>query len=249
MKGYTVYAKESGMEIRTSTATKEEKGRINKEGRITLRFFNLDDSSPSMRFILTPVEAYWVYLKTVEIARSSGKSSLTHRFESADGEITSILTIEKQEKEGKNGFAINIERGEFRKQVSIDLVNFLFTGELLKNLSSVQAWSSYKTSDEYSQEEAKDDREPELFSGTDAGGEFDEEEKPSASNGNRLLGVEIEAVRKDGQGLKVNGQWFTITDQSIIEVDELLRGMRINLSYINKESGNPLINAIYLADR
>ncbi len=247
MKGYTVYGEESGMEIRTTTSVKEEKGKVTKEGRITLRFFHMGASSQSLRFILTPVEAYWGYLKTVEIAKNGGKGSLTHRFESGDSVMVSALTLEKCQDEGNDYFSISVERNELKERVSMDLAHFLFIGELLRSLSSIQAWSSYKPSDEFSHEAVGNDSEPELFSGAEAGGEQLEEGKPAAGNGNRLLGVEIEAVRKDGQGLKVNGQWFAITDQSKIEVDALQRGMLINLSYRHQENGNPLVNALYPA--
>lgn len=244
MKGYTLYSEGNGLEIRATTATKEDKGRLSKEGRITIRFFSLEDKSKYLRFILTPAEAYWGYLKTMEIAKKGGKSSLTHKFDSGEREITTSLNIEKRDQDGKSDFLMSVERGETSIAVSMDTTHFLFAGELLRALSTVQAWSSFERSD--SEEEKPEEGASETQEEADAGGLFAHqgEGKPASDNGNRLLGVEIEAVRKDGKGLKAGGRWFTITEQSRVEVDELLRGMTVNLSYMEQENGNPLVNTV-----
>ena len=148
MKGYTIYTKSSGVEVSATTAKKEGNGEVRKEGRVMLRFFGFGEKDrKSIRFILNPVEAHWIYLKTVEISRNGGKESFPHKFTGENGEVITILTIEKWEREGKSGYAMNIKRGDDKVNISIDISHFLYTGELLRTLSTEQAWSQYKESE------------------------------------------------------------------------------------------------------
>ena len=151
MKGYTMYAKNTGMEIKVTSKVSEEKAAAGKsatgkEGRIALRFFTFGNGdSQSLKFILNPLEAYGLYLSAAELAKKGGKQTLIHKFTGDEGEVTSRLTLEKWEKEGKSGYAYSLKRGDSNAvNVPMDMVSFLYVGELMKALSLEQAWSSYK---------------------------------------------------------------------------------------------------------
>ena len=150
MKGYTMYAKNTGMEIKVTSKVSEEKAAgksaTGKEGRIALRFFTFGNGdSHSLKFILNPLEAYGLYLSAAELAKKGGKQTLIHKFAGEEGEVTSRLVVEKWEKEGKSGYAYTLKRGEGNAvNVPMDMVSFLYVGELMRALSLEQAWSSYK---------------------------------------------------------------------------------------------------------
>ena len=150
MKGYTVYAKTAGMEIRATSKVSTEESATGKEGRIALRFFTFGNGdNQSQKFILTPLEAYSICLFTAELAKKGGKQTLTHKFKGDEGEVTSRLTLEKWEKEDKSGYAYSLKRGEGKAiNVPMDMVSFLYVGELMKALSMEQAWSSYKSQED-----------------------------------------------------------------------------------------------------
>lgn len=152
MRGFTFYSRSAGMEIRAVTR-KTDSG---KEGRIALRFFTFgDNGSESMRFVLNPLEAYDLYLKTLEIVKKGGKQYLTHRFKNRDGEeIETRLRVERWEKNGKSGYAYALKRGDSDAiNVSMDHVSFMYTGELLRTLATEQAWFTVIRETEQEEEE------------------------------------------------------------------------------------------------
>jgi hypothetical protein len=241
MKGYTVYAKNTGVEIRATSKVSAEESVTEKEGRISLRFFTFGNGdSQSLKFILTPLEAYSIYLFTADIAKKGGKQTLTHKFQGEEGEVTTRFTLEKWEKEGKSGYAYSLKRGDSKAvNVAMDFTTFLYAGELLKALSLEQAWSSYKASGEGEADDTADAPETEAgeTQAVPAG-----EKAQGPSNGNRLIG-EIEAVRQDGQGFKLGGKWFKITERTRLEA-ELTKGNSVSLYF--SEFGDTLYaNAVY----
>jgi hypothetical protein len=242
MKGYTVYAKNSGVEIRTTSKVSAEESVTEEEGRIFLRFFTFGNGdSQSLKFILTPLEAYSIYLFTAEIAKKGGKQTLTHKFQGEEGEVTTRFTLEKWENESKSGYAYSLKRGDSKAvNVAMDFATFLYAGELLKALSLEQAWSSYKASDEV--EAGNTAGAPETEAGeTHAASAGEKVEGPSV-NGNRLTG-EIEAVRQDGQGFKMDGRWFKITDSTRVET-QVKKGNSVSL-YFSEARGVLYANAGY----
>jgi hypothetical protein len=242
MKGYTVYAKNSGVEIRTTSKVSAEEAATEIEGRIALRFFAFGNGdTQSLKFILTPLEAYSIFLFTAEIAKKGGKQTLTHKFQGEEGEVTTRFTLEKWEKESKSGYAYSLKRGDSQAvNVAMDFATFLYVGELLKALSLEQAWSSYKASGEF---EAGDTTQaPETEAGETQGTLLEKEAEGPSGNGNRLTG-EIEAVRQDNQGFKIDGRWFKITDRTKVET-EVTKGNSVSL-YFSEARGVLYANAVY----
>jgi hypothetical protein len=134
---FTVYAKESGVEI--SPAEKKQQGKPD-EGRIALRFFKLATGSAQIRFLAEPWEAFELHRKIMTVQRGGGKETLTHKFDAGDGETVTKLSVEGYERNGKKGYAFSVQRGEQSINVAAPLGEFLFAAEFLKNLAMSQAW-------------------------------------------------------------------------------------------------------------
>ena len=134
---FTIYAKESGVEI--SPAEKKQPGKP-EEGRIALRFFRLASGAHQIRFVAEPWEGFDLYRKINAIQLDGGKESLTHKFDSGDAETITKLSVECYQRNGKKGYAFSIQRGEESINVAAPLGEFLFAAEFLKKLSVDQSW-------------------------------------------------------------------------------------------------------------
>jgi hypothetical protein len=135
---FTVYAKESGMEI--SGCEKKQQGKPD-EGRIALRFFRLTSGSPhQIRFVIEPSEAFDLYRKINAVQLEAGKETLTHKFDAGSGETVTKFSVECYQRNGKKGYAFSIQRGEENINVAAPLSQFLFAAEFLKHLSLAQSW-------------------------------------------------------------------------------------------------------------
>ena len=133
----TIYAKESGVEI--SPCEKRQQGRP-EEGRIAFRFFRLTAGASQIRFVAEPWEAFDISRKMNAVHPDGGKETLTHRFESADGETVTKLSVECYQRNGRKGYAFSVQRGEESINVAAPLGEFLFAAEFLKQLSVAQSW-------------------------------------------------------------------------------------------------------------
>jgi len=163
-KGYTFFATKTGLEVKAASR-KDAKG--NKEGRIVLRFFthpgkpgrNGSESefkSEYMRFILTPLEAYDIYMKTVEVLKNGGKKYLKHEVMDGDKKIETLVKLERWERNGKSGYGFAIKRSDTSISVAMDAVSLSYLGELLKYLSMERAWFSFSRSNGESVDEEAD---------------------------------------------------------------------------------------------
>ena len=134
---YVIYAKNSGVEI--APGERRSEGRPT-EGRIVLRFFRLEEGATSIRFMVEPWEAYELSRKIGRVWRDGGKDKLTHKFEGSEGEVTTTLSVEKWERNGKSGCAISLQRDKDAINVPADEPHFLFAAEFLRFLSTSQCW-------------------------------------------------------------------------------------------------------------
>ena len=134
---FTIYAKESGVEI--APAEKKQSGKP-EEGRIALRFFRLASGAHQIRFVAEPWEGFDLYRKINAVQLEGGKESLTHKFDSGEGETVTKLSVECYQRNGKKGYALSIQRGEESINVAAPLGEFLFAAEFLKSLSVAQSW-------------------------------------------------------------------------------------------------------------
>ncbi len=243
MKGYTFYAKNSGVEV---VASKRERGN-SKEGRITLRFFTLGDDTDALRFILTPLEAFGIHLGTLETATSGGKKIFTHKFDGDNGEVVTTLVVEKWERDSRSGYAMNINREDVSINVPMDAATFLYAGELMKFLSTEQAWLSYKNDDVETDPRSSSRSHLAEEDIPEPGYEEANGEQPveKAAAGQTVTGA-ITAVRKDGQGFKMdNGEWYKINSRSLVAC-HLEKGIEVILSYARGERDN-LVDEMRLA--
>jgi hypothetical protein len=134
----TIYARNAGLEI--GICEKRSEGR-QSEGRIVLRFFRLESGTTTLRFVAEPAEAFDLHCKIHRILRDGGRESLNHRFEGSEGEVFTRLGLERWERNGRQGYAFSIQRGEEEINVPVGIERFLFAGEFLRHLSLVQSWS------------------------------------------------------------------------------------------------------------
>lgn len=134
---FTLYARSAGMEIAPYEKRQEGKPR---EGRISLRFFRMEVGSPQLRFVAEPWEGFELSRFIESVSRDGGKQSLTHRFEGSNGEVVTKLSVEKYERNGKEGQALSIQRGDDTINVPVALGQFLYAGEFLRRLSLTEAW-------------------------------------------------------------------------------------------------------------
>ena len=134
---FTIYAKESGVE--SAPAEKKQSGKP-EEGRIALRFFRLASGAHQIRFVAEPWEGFDLYRKINAVQLEGGKESLTHKFDSGEGETVTKLSVECYQRNGKKGYALSIQRGEESINVAAPLGEFLFAAEFLKSLSVAQSW-------------------------------------------------------------------------------------------------------------
>lgn len=134
---HTIYAKNSGVEI--ASYEKKSPGKP-AEGRIGLRFFTLEGKSRQIRFVAEPWEGFELCRRISKVCQEGGKETLTHKFDGTEGEVVTRLTVERYERNGRTGYALNIQRGEESINVSTDQSHFLYAAELLRHLSVSEAW-------------------------------------------------------------------------------------------------------------
>jgi hypothetical protein len=139
---FTIYAKNAGVEI--TPYEKRSEGKAN-EGRISLRFFKMESKALQLRFVAEPSEGFELSRMIDKVFREGGKETLTHKFESSEGEIVSKLTVEKYERNNRAGYALNIQRGNDGINVSASVAHFLYAAEFLRHLSISEAWVEQKT--------------------------------------------------------------------------------------------------------
>jgi hypothetical protein len=134
---FTIYAKSAGVEITPYEKRPEGKA---CEGRISLRFFKIESGALQLRFVAEPWEGFELSRMIDKVFREGGKETLTHKFESSEGEIVSKLSVEKYEKNNRAGYALIIQRGNDSINVSASTSHFLYAAEFLKHLSVTEAW-------------------------------------------------------------------------------------------------------------
>ncbi|GER94838.1 hypothetical protein A45J_2604 [hot springs metagenome] len=248
MKGTTIYAKNSGVEIKAATAVKtEDGGAIRKEGRVQMRFFTFGNgTAKSLRFILTVFEAFGLYLSIYGVVKNGGKKSLVHKFTKDDVEVKTYLTVEKWQNGDKSGYALVLSRGDDKVNVPVSESDLLYTAELLKALSVDQAWSSYKNADGTEAEE--DIPADELPAGpSELAEEIAAESAPSPmekNNDGESITGKIKSVRKDRKGFCIGDTWYKVDDNtelSGLNMDDA-RGKEVTVHYTsgNGDNANPV---------
>ena len=225
---HTFYAKNTGVEVSV------------REGKTWLRFFTFGDGeSKQVKFAMDPEEAFKAHLGILSVVKSGSKFSLIHKF----NDKQSTLTIEKWEKNNKNGFGIVIKKDDTKINVPLDQVNVLFLAELLK------AMSVESTKFEQRKEQTETQAQTEVTTETKiVEPDPDESKTGEAGDGTsgKLQKVVVEAVRVDGKAIKVNGKWYEITNKTKVE-GEIGKNKVVNLYFYKGEKKN-FANAIYVTE-
>ena len=119
---FTVYAKESGVEI--SGCEKKQQGKPD-EGRIALRFFRLAAGSHQIRFVIEPWEAFEVWLRRF----SSYVATKLAMLQALNKESEMFRVCRSAMYEAANPlFARAKEAGEIRADVQLDDVLRMVSG-------------------------------------------------------------------------------------------------------------------------
>jgi hypothetical protein len=148
---YELFSQSTGVEIREGIKRNEDHGVITEQsGRIHLRFFKLTpktkpDDVTQIRFICEPDDAFALSLLINQVAHSSVpiKEKLNpHKFISGEqnDETVTTVSVEKWERNGKCGFAFTVGRDKEFISVPVTQLKFLFAGEFLRYLATVQCW-------------------------------------------------------------------------------------------------------------
>lgn len=250
MKGTTIYAKNSGVEIKAATAVKtEDNGAVRKEGRIQMRFFTFGNgTAKSLRFILTVFEAFGLYLTIYGVVKNGGNKSLIHKFKKDGNEVKTYLTVEKWQNGDKSGYALVLSRGDDKVNVPVSESDLLYIAELLKALSVDQSWSSYKNVDgtEAGEDTISADELPASHSEL-AEAATDTESAPSPmeksiGSGDSITG-KIKSVRKDRKGFCIGDTWYKVDDNTELGIDlNDARGTEVAVYYApsNGDNANPM---------
>ena len=138
----TIYTKSAGVEI--SPYEKRQEGKP-REGRISLRFFNITSGSQQLRFVAEPSEGFELFRMINKVFVEGDKEALTHQYEGDEGKIVTKLTVEKYERNHKTGYAFTIQRGNESINIAASASTFLHAGEFLKHLSLTEAWAEQPT--------------------------------------------------------------------------------------------------------
>lgn len=267
MRGITLFSKNSGLEVAANDVVKKDK----KLGAITLRFFNLENGKSQMRFIMNPIEAFSSYLNVKAVCNSTTatKKSVTHKFEKEGQEIVTVLSFEQWVRNEKSGFAVTIKRDNDSINVPMDIPTFVYLGELLKYLSTQQAWvnqieakanQAAATGDQAPTTEADLDIFDELAESEEEELEPVEKSASNASSGNApatstdtpieppVANGIISAVRKDKKGFKLGESWYSVNDKTKIEGEEIDKGRFAVVSYRNGNNGTRFANLVTIAE-
>ena len=243
MRGITLFSKSTGVEVKGNNIIKKDK----KFGAITLRFFKLDNGGKQMRFIVSPVESYEIYLLIAKVLASANalKLSKTHKFEREGQEVSTTLSLEKWVK----GYAISIKRDSESINVPMTAATFTYLGEFLKYLSLQQAWvnpaeTEVSESTEVEEVSTETEEDPDvIFDDFDEPDISEPTSEPTPIDGDvRTSGV-LEAVRNDMKGFKLKGEWFTINEHTKV-TGVLKKGSFVTVDYRNGNSGGKFANVV-----
>lgn len=142
-----VFSQKSGLEISAEMKETREGNRVERTGRVQLRFFLLqsptEGKTTQLKFICEPFEAYDLFLKIKKLAHAPGKEKLTHRFKNGEEEIVTTVAVEHWQRGDKSGFGFSAGRGNDFISVPISHdqgARFFYAGEFLRFLSFEQQW-------------------------------------------------------------------------------------------------------------
>ena len=145
---FDLYSQNSGLSITPEIKVYDSRS----EGRVQVRFFALGavaaekgGKPTQIRFLLEPWEAHDMAEKMLSIHKSGGKEKITHKFTTPDGtDVSTTITIEKWERNGKSGLGIAVSRGNGFISVPVgkdSASRFVYAAEFLKFLANLQCWT------------------------------------------------------------------------------------------------------------
>jgi hypothetical protein len=142
----------SGIEITEGVKrTESADDPIRAEGRVFLRFFATDQPKEQhIRTMLEPWEAFQLSRLIQQAVESKDKVELRlapHKFTRNGEEIVTSVLVEKWVKESRSGYAIKAMRKGLSYNIAMSEIHFLWAGEMLRALSTAQAWQEREVRD------------------------------------------------------------------------------------------------------
>ncbi|WP_457569142.1 hypothetical protein [Desulfurobacterium sp.] len=163
MKGTTIYAKKTGVEIASVTRKRAKGEFVEKYGAVRMRFFQMEGDKNSIRVILNPVEAAKlgrVLKKLISSQKAVKVQIFYHQYEKDGNKVSTTLTAEKWVKGDKSGYALILHQkngGEVKINVPMDKDTAYYLGLLMEHLAIEQSWFSVSKEEE---EEVPEEEEP-----------------------------------------------------------------------------------------
>jgi hypothetical protein len=121
---------------------------VRAEGRVFLRFFATDQPKEQhIRTMLEPWEAFQLSLLIQQAVSAKDKVELRlapHKFTRNGEEIVTSVLVEKWVKESRSGYAIKGMRKGLSYNISMSETHLLWAGEVLRALSTAQAWQEWE---------------------------------------------------------------------------------------------------------
>ncbi len=136
MIGCTIYSEKTAVEILGKEKIYDGK----KESVVTFRFFTSDSTVSDLKYDFSPMEAYEVYKKIIEIAEKGGTLAVMPIDENNIVDEKKVLTIRRRE--NREDYLMAIRRGESSIKVAMNKAEFIYAGELIRSLSFSQTCSN-----------------------------------------------------------------------------------------------------------
>jgi len=166
MKGTTVYAAKTGVEVVGVTRRRTKGEFVEKYGAVRMRFFQMEGDKNSIRVILNPVEAAKLgrVLKKLTSSQKAAKVQIFyHSYEKDGKKISTTLTAEKWVKGEKSGYALVLHQkngGEVKINVPMDKDTAYYLGLLMEHLAVEQSWFAVSKEDTEETEETPSSPSP-----------------------------------------------------------------------------------------
>ncbi|HSB82173.1 MAG TPA: hypothetical protein VLM91_25615 [Candidatus Methylomirabilis sp.] len=117
---------------------------IRAEGRVFLRFFSTDQPKEQhIRTMLEPWEAFQLSRLIQQAVEAKERVELKpspHKFTRNGEDVVTSVLVEKWVRESRADYAIKALRKGLSYNVSMSETNLLWAGEMLRALSTAQAW-------------------------------------------------------------------------------------------------------------
>ena len=148
MKGTVLYSTKTGVEVSAVSALKRRGGYEEKQGRIRVRAFSMENGKEQIRVILNSAEAHRLARAIKSVIKTTPKESvpvIIHKSQTKEGESTSKIILDYfKTKKGTEGVGIILVRDKSKINIPLSKDDALYLADLLTYLSMEQSWFQVK---------------------------------------------------------------------------------------------------------